>query len=779
MDEKRRTVFSKLVEIGIPAEKALDAVIGASEVGLSIITGLGATVAGLPGSAIETIRGRGTAEQKEKYPGLKLSEEKTPLPTVGKLAEDWAYQPKTETGQDYLENVGDVMEHVDEWLRIGSGAIPQTLGKVIPGDSRVEAGLMNAADQAIYTALNVMSPTKGVSGAAMIGAKGAQGAMKALGAKNADLVNPMAKAIEKTPGLSRYSQFENAMGQLISRKQLAGLPENVVQDTGLISALPKGVRGTINKAQGMPDLPTGYKKGAGGWYAGGFNKARHLGAMLNASVWNKGRKMTNNQDAWLRAHYGITANVFQELQRLGQVIDDTYVQASNKSWKSPYLDTNGNKIKVGDKNQSVDSVRKMAENQYHAQLAYNRSVLEKYKPGDPRIERLISGELDKYLTPKHVIMTRNQFNTKAPQAIQEIIGGQIDEGILKRHVGNQMIEDMNLKSDNIHLSTKPFFFLSAKNALVRTASSVDETTGIAGPYKGGATGIPGGFLKSIVRDGKLKAKISKKTHGDYTGQLQKFLRARAGMPTTKKDVLDHFKVENKRMDIAMKDKIEIADRDLRAREAKMDPSIRYSPARWTKAHKKAFDKTKSLRDRKNQAQYDLAYVRKNLVDDGEYMSITQQALTDDTLLATIPIRMIVNKNNPELGYYVLYDQMKQGSGIPIIEAALDAGSDMDRIYIDIQPLKAGVGAGERVSMQTDVATKPEIPGRREAGKGTVEERLVHSLREQKFDDPMSPEFLKKRRLDRRLMPLAGWGGKRGATVGLLSQDENEQTRNFY
>ena len=79
MDEKRRTVFSKLVEIGIPAEKALDAVIGASEVGLSIITGLGATVAGLPGSTIETLRGRGTAEQKEKYPGLKLSEEDTPI----------------------------------------------------------------------------------------------------------------------------------------------------------------------------------------------------------------------------------------------------------------------------------------------------------------------------------------------------------------------------------------------------------------------------------------------------------------------------------------------------------------------------------------------------------------------------------------------------------------------------------------------------------------------------------------------------------------------------
>ncbi len=39
MDEKRRTVFSKLLEVGVPAEKALDAVIGASEVGLSIIRG--------------------------------------------------------------------------------------------------------------------------------------------------------------------------------------------------------------------------------------------------------------------------------------------------------------------------------------------------------------------------------------------------------------------------------------------------------------------------------------------------------------------------------------------------------------------------------------------------------------------------------------------------------------------------------------------------------------------------------------------------------------------
>ena len=61
MDEKRRNIFARLMdEAGLPPEEALQMVQGASEVGLSILTGLGGVVAGLPGSAGEVLAGRGT-----------------------------------------------------------------------------------------------------------------------------------------------------------------------------------------------------------------------------------------------------------------------------------------------------------------------------------------------------------------------------------------------------------------------------------------------------------------------------------------------------------------------------------------------------------------------------------------------------------------------------------------------------------------------------------------------------------------------------------------------
>jgi hypothetical protein len=711
LDEKRRTVFSKLLEVGVPAEKALDAVIGASEVGLSIITGLGATVAGIPGSAIETLRGRGTAEQKEKYPGLKLSED-TILPTVGQRTKEWTYQPKTETGQSYLENVGNFMEPVDDALRGVSGFLPG-LAEKVPGDSRLGSSLMNAADQAIYTALNVMSPTKGVSGAAMIGAKGAQGAMKALGAKNADLVNPMAKAIEKTPGLKRFNQLEHAMGQLITRKQLAGLPAGMVQDL-----TPSWLRAGD------------YKKGPGGWYGKGAGKFGHLKAMAETAGWNAARKMTNNQDAWLRSHYGITANVYQELERLGRVMDRATEQAktakgvtvANKPYggksSAPYLDEMGEYvIKEGsDKPMTIKQVLDDASNQYHAQIAYNRSVLEKYKPGDPRIERLASGELDQYLTPKHKKTTINKLKNDT-SIIKDLIGRNIDDDVVRNHIGAKIASDMRLSGNNVHISTKPFFIQSAANALAK-------------PKVG--TGLPqAGFIgRTIVRNGR-KIKLSHKTNAPYAGGLKKFVQENQGRSITKESVINHFKNQNKFI---------------------KDPKDRF----------------------------DIEYLNKSIVDDGDWISISQWSLSDDTLLATIPIRMIINKKNPNLGYYVLYDQMKQGSGVPILESILDAGSDTNRIYIDVHPMsktfwdehvKAG---GERWEGYT-----PKVHQTTPLGEGATLRHMADKVREQTFDDPMSPEFLKKRRLGMVTTPTK-WGAKRGSVVGLLSQeDENEQTRNIY
>ena len=713
MDEKRRTVFSKLLEIGVPAEKALDAVIGASEVGLSIITGLGATVAGIPGSAIETLRGRGTAEQKEKYPGLKLSED-TILPTVEQRTEDWTYQPKTETGQDYLENVGNFMEPLDDALRGVSGFLPG-LAEKVPGDSRLGSSLMNAADQAIYTALNVMSPTKGLGSGAMLGAKSLQAVGKTAGLKNLDLVTPTAQAIEKAPMIKRFNQLENAMGQLITRKQLAGMQPGVI---------PEAI-GRVKP-----------------WYKGG--RPQQLGVMAKTAVWNMGRKMSDNQDAWLRAHYGITANVYKELDRLGQVMDSARKQAELKGGMNRrFLDENGNKIPhedafyaressgknkgktiskdkqdrllkgLGDdkKFKSVQSVLNDASNQYHAQIAYNVSILEKFKPGDPRIARLQEGGVDRYIFPDHKLTTIQGLKND-PKIIQGLVGKNLDKDLISNHISPKIASDMNLKGTKVHISTKPFF----------TGSMTHQIGGFNAPPTGLAKRTLAQLLgKTIVLDGK-SIKFTSTRHAPYIDRMRTIVKdfARAKNELTKDSLIQAFKDYNAGSSLPKKN------------------------------------------------LFDIQYLKKNIVDDGEFISISQQVLTNDTLLATMPVRFIVNKMNPSEGYFIMYDQMKQGSGFPLVESGLDIGSDVNRIFIDVQPAEAGhVWKGQ----------VPKVKDKIEPG--IVEKELGQRVR-QKFDAPPTEEFLRRRRFGRSYTPPLTWTSKRGSTVGLLSQeDENEQTRNFY
>ena len=437
MDEKRRNIFARLMdEAGLPPEEALQMVQGASEVGLSVLTGLAGVAAGLPGSAIQTALGRGTEEQQEKYPGLADIPEDTLLPTVGEMTEKWTYQPRTETGQQYAENVGEFMAPIDKGMRAVSGFAPGIAEKV-PGDSRLGSGVLNAVDQAIYTALNVMSPTRGAGTALMGGAKGLQAAGRAVGMKNLDLATPTAQAIEKTPIIKRYNQINNAMGQLITRKQLAGMQPGIIPE----------VAGRVKP-----------------WYKGG--RPQQLGVMSKTAIWNIGRKMTDNQDAWLRAHYGITANVYKELERLGRVMDSAKEQAKLKGGMSRrFVDEDGKKIAhedafyarggtpekqanllegYGDAKQfkSVQSVLDDASNQYHAQIAYNISVLEKFKPGDPRIARLQEGGLDRYIYPKHKQTTVNGLG-KDPSIVQDLLGKNLDENLIRNHISPKIASDMN------------------------------------------------------------------------------------------------------------------------------------------------------------------------------------------------------------------------------------------------------------------------------------------------------------------------------------------------
>ena len=93
-----------------------------------------------------------------------------------------------------------------------------------------------------------------------------------------------------------------------------------------------------------------------------------------------------------------------------------------------------------------------------------------------------------------------------------------------------------------------------------------------------------------------------------------------------------------------------------------------------------------LFDRPKLRLYSKSKLNKAIVDDGNYISVSQQFTSADTLLATMPARMIISKSDPKTGAMIHYDQMKQGMGIRFMDFMLDVGSDINRIFIDIRPL---------------------------------------------------------------------------------------------
>ena len=47
---------------------------------------------------------------------------------------------------------------------------------------------------------------------------------------------------------------------------------------------------------------------------------------------------------------------------------------------------------------------------------------------------------------------------------------------------------------------------------------------------------------------------------------------------------------------------------------------------------------------------------------------------------------VAGRRSPAKGFYVLTDQMKQGSGVKLLEDVLDIGSDTNKVYMDVRPL---------------------------------------------------------------------------------------------
>jgi hypothetical protein len=281
---------------------------------------------------------------------------------------------------------------------------------------------------------------------------------------------------------------------------------------------------------------------------------------------------------------------------------------------------------------------------YHGQIAYLLSILQKYEPFSARTQRF-KDIVGKYVFPDNVSTTLHELSKK-PEVVFNFLkkywGPDMNPSLVEKHIAPFIAKDMGLKGHNVHLSTKPFYFGGRTIGKMEQEGAINDTTfGLFGA-KGRLPYIP--RVKEMVEEAVSKGGVA-----------------------SKEEIIDRLMSENKHI-----------------RNVFKEAQVKWKERRPPVTEKKAF--AAWLFDRPKLRLYSKPKLNKAIVDDGNYISVSQQFTSADTLLATMPARMIISKSDPKTGAMIHYDQMKQGMGIRFMDFMLDVGSDINRIFIDIRPL---------------------------------------------------------------------------------------------
>ena len=328
---------------------------------------------------------------------------------------------------------------------------------------------------------------------------------------------------------------------------------------------------------------------------------------------------------------------------------------------------------------------------WQANPAYVQSIMEKFLPRDPRTLKLRS-ILGDSIFPREAYTTIREISRDG-SVIKNLLDDVTDmpPEMFSTHVSPHIARELKLGGHNVHISTKPIHIDSPVVFKINSDG-----------YYVGAKGSPKLFnLESAnyFTAGPNQGTKSFRTRGVFAwrGKLPVVNEVKnlvEGGMKSKDEIISSLMSKNKDL-IKSFNK---ATKEWKSRKPDIPGgrSSAYEYAMWRASRPK-----KRLYNRKD--------LEKNIFDDGQNISVSQHVLTTDTLLATMPVRMIINKRNPLEGGYVYWDQMRQGLGKKWADWILDIGSDTNRLFIDIQPFTT--------------ATKFAVAGgaRRQVQKGFVEE----------------------------------------------------------
>ena len=340
-----------------------------------------------------------------------------------------------------------------------------------------------------------------------------------------------------------------------------------------------------------------------------------------------------------------------------------------------------NQIKQGT-NTRVDRVSDI----FHGQVAHILTTMQKMEPYSART-KLFEERFGSHIFPDNVKNVAARFSSNdVLQLMDRYLGEPLkDTAILDAHV--TPFVKMGQKSGIIHMSTKAFHKI--RNNLYKMGyksgfTDVGKQSAIPNQYYGNIFSFKG-YLPLIHQVNRLMKEqgpnatkesiISslKKLDADLISQHKLALKAwEADKPVRGKYLPESVTGGPPGGRKIFGGEVNILGKEFTAPSGEFAIPYKIRMKFWNASKPK--EKTYAALD-----------LEKNIVDSGGYISVGQQVLSLDTLLATIFNRAIFDKANPSRGAVFNYDSYQLGTGKKYLDKPFTMGADTHRIFMDIIP----------------------------------------------------------------------------------------------
>ena len=386
------------------------------------------------------------------------------------------------------------------------------------------------------------------------------------------------------------------------------------------------------------------------WYSGRYSKVVHLVDMIHTSMVNSGeaKHMLDSVDSFF------TPNVLEELDHIGR----SHGRAKSGS--------------IGDRtptNKLEADLRDRQANIFNDQIGHILATLEMYYPHHAKTQQM-RNVYGKYIFP--------EYSNGGKLMNTADVGVQTVKDVLGPHMKGALADPRSIQSHLIDSgwftgSMKDKLYLGSSKAISgmsRIFSHLSDMSSITAQKTGKIknTGWAGGGLNSW----KGKLPIMQ----DVFNALDSWHLNPNKPELTKEYIWKQLELKNKEYE--------------KLYQANMENWLETGSSfkKWSKETVPSWMYPDKLTRKPKLRVYNKEDVMKNLQIDNGLVSVGQEFLSEDILLATIRARGVWNINDPKNGAILLGDSYQQGAGI--VDKVLGIGTDVNRFFYDIIPWNSRV-----------------------------------------------------------------------------------------